>query len=100
MRWIDNLPVRLKLLGAFLLMLVLPAIVAANGQAAILSIQRSQRSLVDRDFQLAVDLVELRADLNRQRARLLEMMLERDVSQRRALGAEIKQRAGEIDALM
>jgi methyl-accepting chemotaxis protein len=100
MRWFINLTTRSKLFLSFGFMMALLAIVVVTAYVAIKELQESEKTLFERDFNVAVDLVELRADANRQRARMLEMILKTRKSDQEAEIQEIKAHAKEIDQLI
>ena len=100
MRWFLNLATRSKLFLSFGFMMGLLAIVVVTGYLAIRGIQESEKTLFDRDFNIAVDLVEIRALLNRQGGQLLEMTLKTNRPEQETEAQEIKNRAKEIDGLM
>ena len=97
MKWFLDLATRAKLLLSFGLMTLFLLIVMLVGYQNIAAIQESQRTLADRDFADAVDLLELRVDLNRQRSQVLEMMLKNQRSEQQAIERDLKERAIEID---
>ncbi|MBI3110456.1 MAG: methyl-accepting chemotaxis protein, partial [Ignavibacteriales bacterium] len=95
-----NLSTRAKLFIAFGFMVAFLAIAIGTAYTGLLSIQEQQQQLFGVNFAEAVDLVELRADLNRQRAQMLEMMLKQNRAEQETLLKDIRERAGEIDDLL
>jgi methyl-accepting chemotaxis protein len=100
MKWFIDLNTRSKLFFAFgLLFVILLAVilVAYNG---FTDVQKSQGDMYRLDFQNAVRLIELKADQNRTRADILEMMMIKDREKLRALDEDIKDRAKNITELL
>lgn len=97
MKWFQNISTRAKILLGFGLLLVFMAIVMLSAYASISLISRSQKELYSREFKNALELVEIRADQNRIRVLLLEMMLTDDKAKQRELESEIKERAQEFE---
>lgn len=97
MSWFTNLQTRAKLLLGFGLVIVLMLIAMLTAYRGITALEESQRTLFERDFATTVDLLELRADLNRQRSLMLEMVLKTERSEQQALEQDIRRRAQEID---
>ena len=78
MKWFLNLSTRAKIIFSFGSMFILLAIIIVTALTNIMSISDSQRELVQMNFKPALDLVEIRADLNRDRASIVEMVLTTD----------------------
>jgi methyl-accepting chemotaxis protein len=97
MNWFMNLQTRTKLSVGFGVMIVLLVITIITAYAAITAIRDSQQRLFDQEFVGVVDMVELRADLNRQRSQMLEMTITTDRSELEALAGDIRSRTREID---
>jgi len=97
MNWFKNLKTGNKLLLGFGMMVVLLAMVMAIAYHAIATIRDSQQRLFDQEFVGVVNMVEFRADLNRQRARMLTMMFTTDRTRQEALVQDIHSRVKEID---
>ncbi|MBI2296139.1 MAG: MCP four helix bundle domain-containing protein, partial [Betaproteobacteria bacterium] len=97
MNWFKNLQTGAKLSLGFGLMIALLALTIATAYTAITAIRDSQQRLFDQEFAGVVDLVELRADLNRQRAQTLEMTITTDRNELEALARDIRSRTKEID---
>ncbi len=97
MKWFRNLKTSGKLLLAFGTMIVLLATTIVIAYSAITAIRDSEQRLFDREFAAVIGMVELRADLNRQRARMLEMLLTTDRAKQDALAGDIRSRVKDID---
>ena len=97
MNWFKNLKTGAKLLLGFGTMIVLLGMVMTIAYTAITTIRDSQQRLFEQEFVGVVDMVELRADLNRQRAQMLQMMLTTDRSKQESLVQNIHSRVKEID---
>ena len=97
MNWFKNLKTGTKLSLGFGLMMVFLTITIVTAYAAITAIRDSQQRLFEQEFAGVVDMVELRADLNRQRAQTLEMTITTNRSELDALARDIRSRTREID---
>ena len=97
MKTILNLSTRAKLFFGFGLMIVFLASVIAVAYTSIASIKESQQAMFQIDFAKTLVLVELQSDLNRQRARMFELMLTPNKAQQEQLAQDIKSRASQID---
>ncbi len=97
MKWFLNLSTRAKIILSFGLMLILLAVSIVTAYTAIRAINASQRELVRSGFESTLHLVEIRADQNRTRAQLLEMMVAGDRSKQQALAQDIKERSADMD---
>jgi methyl-accepting chemotaxis protein len=75
MTWFLDLSTRAKLLVGFGLMVFCLAMVILTAYVGITAIQASQKRLYEREFAIAVDFEELRANQNAIRAALLTMMM-------------------------
>ncbi len=97
MNWFRNLKTGLKLLVGFGAMIVLLGTTIVIAYGAIITIRDSQARLFEREFVGVVKMTELRADLNRQRASMLEMMLTSDRMRQESLKQTIQSGAGDLD---
>ena len=97
MNWFRNLKTGTKVLFGFGAMIVLLGVTIVLAYNAISALRDSQQRLFEQEFAGVVEMAELRADLNRQRARLLEMMLTNNRTKEEALVQDIRGRAREID---
>ena len=76
MKWFLNLSTRAKLLLGFAAILLCMIIVVGVAYSAITQIQKTDKGLFENEFVLVQKLLELRADLNHQRADIEQMMLD------------------------
>ena len=97
MNWFLNISTRAKIIFSFGSMFILLAIIIVTALTNITSISDSQRELVQMNFKPALALVELRADLNRNRASIIELVLSTDKTKQQYLLQDIKDRAAEVD---
>lgn len=97
MKWFLNLSTRTKIIFSFGLMFILMTLIILTAILSIRAINESQRELVQSSFRSALNLVEIRADQNRERSQLLEMLLTTDKSKQQALSKDIKERSAETD---
>ena len=97
MSWLENLKTTRKLMLGFGVMIILLATVMVVAFSTIATIRDAQQRLFDSEFVGVVGLVNLRADLNRQRARMLEILIETDRSKLESLAKDVQGRAKEID---
>ncbi len=97
MQWFLNLTTKSKLLVSTGILILLLISVIFISYTSMTAIQESQKTLYEKDFTVALDLVELRADLNRQRAKMLEMLISTKRSEQEKLEQDIKNRISQID---
>jgi methyl-accepting chemotaxis protein len=97
MNWFLNLQTRTKLFLGFGLIIALLAAITLTAYQGLSAVTASQKILFERDFALATDLLKLGADLNLQRASMLEMMNTTNQADQSALERGVNQRADEID---
>ena len=97
MNWFKNLKTGAKLLVGFGTMIVLLGTTIAIAYNAITAIRDSQRKVFEKQFVGVMAMVELRADLNRQRALLLEMTLTTNRTEQETRAEEIRSRTRKID---
>jgi CHASE3 domain sensor protein len=97
MNWFRNLKTGAKLLLGFGSVIVALGAIIVVAYGAITSIRDSQRRLFEHDVTGAMAMIELRADLNRQRARALEMMLTTNRAEQEALSKDIASRIAVVD---
>jgi methyl-accepting chemotaxis protein len=100
MKWFLDIPVRAKLLVGFGLIVVLLVVVTITAYIGITAIQKSQKSLYDHEFTLAVDLENLRSNQHAIRAAALTMMSLTMRSEQTARHQGIKDRSKENDESM
>ncbi|MGE5680232.1 MAG: methyl-accepting chemotaxis protein [Bacillota bacterium] len=92
MQWFLNISTRTKLYAAFGLILLFTLILFALVSGSIQQIREAQKLLATKDFNVAVQTVELRSNVNRQRARTLEMILEKNRKVQESIHQDILQR--------
>ncbi|HYV30869.1 MAG TPA: methyl-accepting chemotaxis protein [Candidatus Binatia bacterium] len=97
MNWFKNLKTGTKLFVGFGTMIVVMGTTIVIAYSAISALRDSQQRLFEREFTGVVDMAELRADLNRQRAHMLEMMLTTNRVKLESLAQDIRGRVKEID---
>jgi methyl-accepting chemotaxis protein len=97
MKWFLDLKTRNKLFLGFGLMIAFLASVITTAYWGITSIQASQHSLYQLEFNNAVDLLNLRTNENGMRAALLNMMAVKSDQERQTWHQDIEQRSKEID---
>jgi nitrogen fixation/metabolism regulation signal transduction histidine kinase len=100
MKWLRDLPTRMKLFLGFGLMIVFLATVIVIAYTGITAIQDSQKSLYEEDFANAVDLLTLRTHENGVRAALLTMMLLTNRSDQETWRHEIQDRGNQISEII
>lgn len=98
MNWFANVKTGGKLLLGFGTMIVLLGTIVAIAYTTITAIRDSQQRLFDQEFAGVVDMAELRADLNRQRARMLEIIATTNRTEQETMVQDIRSRVSEIDA--
>ena len=100
MNWFQNISTRAKILAGFGLMLVIMVVTIAMAYRSLSLASDSQQGLFDDDFLPALNLVELKADTNRSRAQMLEIMMSNDPSQQQKIKQQILQRTALINKIM
>src|SRR5437016_2949980 len=99
MKWFLNLPTQSKLFMGFGLIVVLLIASLLTASLILAEFQASQKALFEHDFTLVTDLVQLGADLNRQRADIQQMMLTTSRVEQEAIEKDLRNRAQEADHL-
>jgi len=97
MNWFLNRSTRAKIVFSFGLIFSLLVIITGIALYDIWTIKGSQRDVVYKDFRQTFDLMQIRSNLNRARAQILELMLTKDRAKQRALEQDIKALATEND---
>src|SRR3989339_1283673 len=92
MKWFYNLSTRTKLFFGFGFLVALFIISMILIYKNIEEIRITQQQTFDREFKLTNDLIELRSELNRQRASMLELLLTDSLPKQSALKEEINNR--------
>lgn len=89
MDWFLNRSTRAKIVFSFGLIFSLLVIITGISLYDIWTIKGSQRDVVYKDFRQTFDLMQVRSNLNRARAQILELMLTKDRTKQKALEQEI-----------
>ena len=97
MNWFKNLKTGTKLMLGFGTMVVLLGIVITIAYTTITAIRESQQRLMEQEFVGVINMVELRANLNRQRSQMLQMILTADRAKQEALVQDILSRNKMVD---
>jgi len=97
-KWFLNLSTRAKLLLGFAAILLCMIIVVGVAFSAIKQIQKTDKGLFENEFVLVQKLLELRADLNHQRADIQQMMLETNRTDQETIEKDLNDLAREADA--
>ncbi|HZV98179.1 MAG TPA: methyl-accepting chemotaxis protein, partial [Methylophilaceae bacterium] len=100
MIWFKNLETRAKLLLSFGMMALLLGVVIVIAYNTVSTIQESERSLYEQEFIGVVNLIDMRAYWDRQRTRVLEVVITRDPDKQRLLQNDIEDRSKQIDEAM
>ena len=100
MKWFIDLSTRGKLSLGFGLMVFFLLIVIVTAYTGITAIRDSQKELFQRDFNIALNLRELRSDQNRTRADILEMIMTDDRAKQQAMENDIRERASGMDKII
>jgi len=100
MRYFNNLSTRTKLLFSFGLIWLLFLVVIIIAYQGLQSITQSEKKLHDVNFQIALELRELRSHQNFNRAAILDMMLTREKSEQLALEKIINERGQAINDIV
>ena len=98
MQWFINLSTRIKLFLSFGLMVFFLLVVIVTAYNGLTTLRQSQEELFQNDFLSSVELIELKADQNRIRAQLLEMMMITDRTKQQVIENDIRETAKEIDS--
>ena len=97
---LKNINTGTKLFLGFGIMIVLLVVVVVIAYNAIATIRDSQHRLFERDFAVVQDLLELKADMNRQRADIQQMTLATARTEQEAMEKDIKERVAEAEGIM
>lgn len=88
MNWFINLKIKTKLFLSFSLVILIMSILLAYAYKNIIDLQKSQEELFNKNFNNAIELMTLKANLNRQRSNSISMLVSKDKNFVRALEAE------------
>lgn len=100
MNWFQNISTQAKILVGFGLMLLIMVVIVSMAYRSLTVISLSQQKLFQDDFLPSLDLVELKADENRARTQMLEIMMAQDRSRQRELEADMKEHVSQIDKIL
>jgi methyl-accepting chemotaxis protein len=100
MRWFLDMSMRAKLLAGFGLVIVLLVITAGAAAIVIGEMRDAQREVIEKDYQVASDLLDLRGLQNRQRAVFLDMSLKTKRPDQEVLEREIRATRPQMDELI
>jgi methyl-accepting chemotaxis protein len=93
MKWFIDMSTRAKMILCVGIMWLLLAVIVFTAYKDIAGITRSDQNLHDVQYKIALDLVEIRANQNLNRAQVLEMMLTSDRSTQITIEQDIKDRS-------
>lgn len=97
MKWFLDLNTRAKLMLGFGFLFTILLCVILIAFSSFKGVQKSQNDLYQRDFLGAIKALEIKADQNRARADILEMMMTTDRTKQRSLERDLRDRAKNID---
>ena len=100
MKWFINLSTRAKLILGFGVMWLLLAVVGFTAYMNITGILQSEKYLRDVDFEIALQLRQLRSHQNFNRAQILNMLLTPKKSDQEAIEKTIADRVQQIDTII
>ncbi len=100
MKYFLNLSTRAKLLFSFGLIWLMFLMVAIIAYRSLHDITKSEKELHDSNFQIALELRELRSHQNFNRAAILDMTLTKNKTEQLAIEAIINERGQEISSIM
>ena len=97
MKWFLNLSTRTKLFLGFGMMVFFLLFIVVTAFKGISNLRQSQEELFRNDFAVATALVQIRADENRARSLILEMMIAKDTAKQRALEENIGEQIRSVE---
>ena len=100
MKWFVNLSTRNKLLCGFGLIVLFLALVVVVAYKGITSVQDGYKTLLKEEIEAVANLVEFRANMNRQRLDMLRMVSTNDKNEQQMIGNEIKKSAKANDQVL
>lgn len=100
MKYFINLSTRAKLLFSFGLIWIMFLVVIVIAYMGLQSITQSEKKLHEVNFQIALELRELRSHQNFNRATILDMMLTQDKSEQLALERNVNERGQAINDII
>ena len=96
MNWFKNMKISAKLLAGFGAMTAFLVLVVVIAYLGIMRIQTSQKTLFDVQFESAIDLLNVRSDINGARAATFSMTVTKDRRAQETAEQDIKTQSGEI----
>jgi methyl-accepting chemotaxis protein len=100
MRWFLDMSVRAKLLTGFGLVIALLVITAGTASYVISDMRESQREVIEDDYLVATNLLEVKAVQNRLRAEFLDMSLKTRRLDQEALERDIRATRPQVEKLL
>jgi methyl-accepting chemotaxis protein len=100
MRWFLDMSVRAKLLTGFGLVIALLVITAGTASYVISDMRESQREVIEDDYLVATNLLEVKAVQNRLRAEFLDMSLKTRRPDQEALERDIRATRPQVEKLL
>ncbi|MGE5351829.1 MAG: methyl-accepting chemotaxis protein [Acidobacteriota bacterium] len=97
MQWFLNLSIRIKLYLAFGIILTALLIVAIISASKMFSIRQSQQRLAEVEYNIAIDAIEVRSNLNRLRVRMLQGFMPEYADQKSLLISESRNMVQVVD---
>ena len=100
MKWFVNLSTRNKLLCGFGLIVLLLALVVGVAYRGITSVQGEYKNLLKEEIQVVANLIEFRANMNRQRLDMLRMVSTNDKKEQQKIEQEVKDSSKANDKIL
>ena len=100
MNWFVNLSTRNKLLCGFGLIVLLLAAVIIVAYQGITSVQEGYKALLKEEIEVVANLIEFRANMNRQRLDMLRMVSTNDKNEQQKIENEVKNSAKANDQIL
>ncbi|BCR03126.1 hypothetical protein DESUT3_01950 [Desulfuromonas versatilis] len=97
MKWFVDLPTRFKLLLGFGLMVLFLLGLTLSAQRTIVQMDKAKHALVEGELRFAMNLAEMRAHLNHNWIRILQMLQTSDRAQLRQFWQDVEGNAEEFD---
>jgi len=100
MKWFANLSTRNKLLCGFGLIVLFLAAVVVVAYVGITSVQKVYKALLKEEVEVVANLIEFRANMNRQRLDMLRMVSTSDKKEQQSIEKEVKGSSRENDKIL
>ncbi len=100
MTWFVNLSTRNKLLCGFGLIVLFLALVVVVAYRGITSVQEVYKTLLREEVEVVANLIEFRANMNRQRLDMLRIVSTNDKREQQAIEKEVKKSSGVNDKIL